>query len=68
MDKAIKIDKTKDCILSLIEASGPQTIEAIVREVKLNGYLGCMAYALSGLQYDFSIEWNSEDQVYELWD
>ena len=61
-----KIDLTKDCILQLLEASGPQTVQAIANECKLQAYLGMMAYALSGLQFDCSIFWNDSEQVYDL--
>jgi hypothetical protein len=64
--RAEKIDATKDVVLSLLEASGPQTMERIVAEVRLQGYLGCLAFALSGLQFDGSIRFYEVEGVYEV--
>ena len=61
-----KIDATKDAILRLLESKGPQSIVQIVAEVKEQAYLGLMAYALSGLQFDCSIYWNEDEQAYDV--
>ena len=61
-----KIDETKDCIIGLLESSGPQSIEAIIAECREQAWLGVAAYAISGLQFDGSIRWNQEDKVYEV--
>ena len=61
-----KIDATKDCILQLLESCGPQSVQSIARECKDQAYLGCMAYALSGLQFDCSIYWNEDEQSYDV--
>ena len=61
-----KTDETKDAILGLLEASGPQAINRISAECSAHAYLGCMAYALAGLQFDGSIHWDEENQVYEV--
>lgn len=61
-----KIDETKDCIIGLLESSGPQSIEAIIAECREQAWLGVAAYAISGLQFDGSIRWNQEDKVYEI--
>ena len=66
LTRAQKIDETKDAILGLLESKGPQSIGEIAAEVKEQAYLGVMAYALSGLEFDCSIYWNEDEQVYDV--
>ncbi len=66
LTRAEKIDATKDAILELLESMGPQSIHRIAHECKEQAYLGHMACALCALEYDTSIYWHENDQVYEV--